>query len=143
MIHIHFNIELDATSDNLMAVASFMDSMKGQMPHHFDEPTTGRQVVAPDEPAKHTTNVKESPVKKTRKKKVVIPADTHIDDESAPADDPAAHGITIGEVRAFVAEKVDENRQGIKDKLTALGAKNVTTLDAKAYPEFMQFLGGL
>lgn len=46
--------------------------------------------------------------------------------------------ITV--IRKKLSEKVGTNRDAIKDKLTELGAANVTTLDEKHYDDFYAFL---
>lgn len=51
--------------------------------------------------------------------------------------------VKIEEVRALLAKKVENNRSGIKTKLTALGAPNVTALAKDKYPEFVEFLNEL
>ena len=60
---------------------------------------------------------------------------------AAPA--PAAPEISINEVRKVLAEKVNEHRTEIKDKLTELGAPSVTKLDKSKYQEMLNFLNSL
>ena len=55
---------------------------------------------------------------------------------------PAAE-ITINDVRKALAEKVNEHRTEIKDKLTELGAPSVTKLDKSKYQEMLNFLNTL
>lgn len=50
---------------------------------------------------------------------------------------------TIEEVRALLAQKVADHRQEIKNKLTTLGAPNVTNLDPAKYTEFADYLKSL
>ena len=52
-------------------------------------------------------------------------------------------GIKISDLRTLLSKKVDDHRDGIKAKLTELGAKNVTTLDESKYEEFHTFLKDL
>ena len=61
------------------------------------------------------------------------------------ADEPTNNepGIKISDLRTLLSKKVDVHRDGIKAKLTELGAKNVTTLDEAKYDEFYTFLKGL
>ena len=42
-----------------------------------------------------------------------------------------------------MSKKVDANRDAIKDKLTELGTKNLTTLDPKDYQTMYDFFMGL
>ena len=51
--------------------------------------------------------------------------------------------IKIEDIRALLTTKVDNYRSEIKEKLTELGAGNVSTLDKSKYAEFIEFLNGL
>lgn len=53
---------------------------------------------------------------------------------------PKEEQLKIEDVRAKLAEKVNDHREAIKDKLTELGAKNVTSLATDKYQEFLDFL---
>lgn len=55
----------------------------------------------------------------------------------------AKTSIKIEDVRALLAKKVDNNRPAIKQKLTDLGANNVTSLSPDKYEEFMDYLNSL
>lgn len=59
----------------------------------------------------------------------------------APAAKPAS--ISIDEVRAALAKKVNAHREEIKEKLTELGAPSVTKLDSSKYEEMLNFLNSL
>lgn len=63
---------------------------------------------------------------------------------SAPAA-PAASSASknIEDVRKALAEKVNEHRDAIKQKLTELGAPSVTKLDPAKYDEMYNFLASL
>ena len=54
--------------------------------------------------------------------------------------DPA---VSVQDIRALLASKVDNHREAIRAKLTGLGAKNVTELDARNYDSFYGFLKAL
>lgn len=56
---------------------------------------------------------------------------------------PKAESIKVEDVRALLAEKVDDHRMEIKKKLTELGAPNVSALNPEKYGEFMEFLKSL
>lgn len=56
---------------------------------------------------------------------------------------PEAESIKVEDVRALLAEKVDDHRMEIKKKLTDLGAPNVSALNPEKYGEFMEFLKSL
>ena len=94
--------------------------------------------------------VKESAIevtetKRTRKKKVEAPAEPEAAPEAeAPAEPEAeAPAVSIEDVRKVLAEKVNEHRAAIKDKLTELGAPRVTKLDPSKYNEMYNFLKSL
>lgn len=63
---------------------------------------------------------------------------------SAPAA-PAVSSATksIEDVRKVLAEKVNANREAIKQKLNELGAPSVTKLDPSKYDEMYNFLAAL
>lgn len=51
--------------------------------------------------------------------------------------------VPIQDIRTLLASKVDNHREAIRAKLTELGAKNVTGLDARNYGSFYKFLKDL
>lgn len=63
-----------------------------------------------------------------------------MDANSSLGSDPA---VSIQDIRILLASKVDNNRETIRAKLTELGAKNVTGLDARNYDSFYEFLKDL
>lgn len=63
--------------------------------------------------------------------------------ETPKKEAPKSSGHTIDQVREALALKVDGHRDSIRTKLTELGAKNVTTLDAGKYDEFVEYLESL
>lgn len=63
-----------------------------------------------------------------------------MDANSSLGSDPA---VSIQDIRTLLASKVDNNRETIRAKLTELGAKNVTGLDARNYDSFYEFLKDL
>lgn len=62
------------------------------------------------------------------------------DVNSSLGSDPA---VSIQDIRTLLASKVDNHREAIRAKLTELGAKNVTGLDARNYDAFYEFLKDL
>ena len=56
---------------------------------------------------------------------------------------PADNELSINDVRKLLAEKVNEHRAEIKDKLTELGAPSVTKLNKSKYQELFDFLNTL
>ena len=61
--------------------------------------------------------------------------------EAAPAKEET--DIKLDTLRTLLSKKVDANRDAIKDKLTELGTKNLTTLDPKDYQTMYDFFSGL
>ena len=90
--------------------------------------------IAPSAPAKPTTQ----PAAPAQTQSAAKPA------PSAPAA-PAASSASknIEDVRGMLAEKVNEHRDKIKQKLNELGAPSVTKLDPAKYDEMYNFLESL
>ena len=65
-----------------------------------------------------------------------LPMDANSSLGSAPA-------VSIKDIRTLLASKVDNHREAIRAKLTELGAKNVTGMDARNYDPFYEFLKDL
>lgn len=76
------------------------------------------------------------PVPKKTEEPEPMPMDANSSLGSAPA-------VSIQDIRTLLASKVDNHRETIRAKLTELGAKNVTGLDARNYDAFYEFLKGL
>ena len=73
-------------------------------------------------------------------RKTEEPEPMPMDANSSLGSDPA---VSIQDIRILLASKVDNNREIIRAKLTELGAKNVTGLDARNYDSFYEFLKDL
>lgn len=73
-------------------------------------------------------------------KKTEEPEPMPMDANSSLGSDPA---VSIQDIRTLLASKVDNNRENIRAKLTELGARNVTGLDARNYDAFYEFLKNL
>ena len=73
-------------------------------------------------------------------KKTEEPEPMPMDANSSLGSDPA---VSIQDIRTLLASKVGNNRETIRAKLTELGAKNVTGLDARNYDAFYEFLKDL
>lgn len=106
------------------------------------------QVIRADTVTIETTGVKEpAPAQDVEKpapapdpKKVEEPEPMPMDSNSSLGSDPA---VSIQDIRTLLASKVDNHREAIRAKLTELGAKNVTGLDARNYDAFYEFLKDL
>lgn len=73
-------------------------------------------------------------------RKTEEPEPMPMDANSSLGSDPA---VPLQDIRILLASKVDNNRETIRAKLTELGAKNVTGLDARNYDSFYEFLKDL
>lgn len=98
--------------------------------------------AAPSAPA---TPAKPAPAKPTPQP--AAPAQTQSAAKPAPSAPaaPAASSASknIEDVRGMLAEKVNEHRDEIKQKLNELGAPSVTKLDPAKYDEMYNFLESL
>lgn len=108
------------------------------------------QVIGANPVTVKTTDVKKSgPAQDVKKpapapapvpKKTEEPEPMPMDANSSLGSDPA---VSIQDIRTLLASKVDNHREAIRAKLTELGAKNVTGLDAQNYDVFYEFLKDL
>lgn len=83
---------------------------------------------------------KPAPAQTPTPKKMEEPEPMLMDTNSSLGSDPA---VSIQDIRTLLASKVDNNREAIRAKLTELGARNVTGLDAQNYDAFYEFLKDL
>lgn len=104
------------------------------------------QVIGANPVTVKTTDVKKSVPAQDVKKPAPTPEKTEesepmpMDANSSLGSDPA---VSIQDIRTLLASKVDNHRETIRAKLTELGAKNVTGLDARNYDAFYEFLKDL
>lgn len=104
------------------------------------------QVIGSNPVTVKTTDVKKPAPAQDVKKPAPAPAPRKteepmpMDANSSLGSDPA---VSIQDIRTLLASKVDNNRETIRAKLTELGAKNVTGLDARNYDSFYEFLKDL
>ena len=102
------------------------------------------QVIGANPVTVKTTDVKKpapaQDVKKPAPRKTEEPEPMPMDANSSLGSDPA---VSIQDIRTLLASKVDNHREAIRAKLTELGAKNVTGLDARNYDAFYEFLKDL
>lgn len=97
------------------------------------------QVIGANPVTVKTTDVKKSAPAQDVKKPAPAPAPAPVPkktEESEPAN-------SIQDIRTLLASKVDNHREAIRAKLTELGARNVTGLDARNYDAFYEFLKDL
>lgn len=99
------------------------------------------QVIGANPVTVKTTNVKKpAPAPAPVPKKTEEPEPMPMDANSSLGSDPA---VSIQDIRTLLASKVDNHREAIRAKLTELGARNVTGLDARNYDAFYEFLKDL
>lgn len=104
------------------------------------------QVIGANPVTVKTTDVKKPVPAQDVKKPAPAPEKTEesepmpMDANSSLGSDPA---VSIQDIRILLASKVDNHREAIRAKLTELGAKNVTGLDARNYDAFYEFLKDL
>lgn len=77
-----------------------------------------------------------APVPKKTEEFEPMPMDANFSLGSDPA-------VSTQDIRTLLASKVDNHRETIRTKLTELGARNVTGLDARNYDAFYEFLKDL
>lgn len=97
------------------------------------------QVIGSNPVTVKTTDVKKPAPAQDVKKPAPAPAPAPAPRKTEEPD-PA---VSIQDIRILLASKVDNNRETIRAKLTELGAKNVTELDARNYDSFYEFLKDL
>ena len=91
-------------------------------------------------PAQDVKKPAPAPAPAPAPRKTEEPEPMPMDANSSLGSDPA---VSIQDIRTLLASKVDNNRETIRAKLTELGAKNVTGLDARNYDLFYEFLKDL
>lgn len=110
------------------------------------------QVIGSNPVTVKTTDVKKPAPAQDVKKPAPAPAPAPAprkteEPEPMPMDANSSLGsvpaVSIQDIRTLLASKVDNNRETIRAKLTELGAKNVTGLDARNYDAFYEFLKDL
>lgn len=91
-------------------------------------------------PAQDVKKPAPAPAPAPAPRKTEEPEPMPMDANSSLGSDPA---VSVQDIRTLLASKVDNNRETIRAKLTELGAKNVTGLDARNYDSFYEFLKDL
>ena len=132
-IEIEFDVDathMDSLLDKGMALMDKINS-QGQVPEAKADPApapASKPAPAPKPKAKPAPEAKADPAPAPAPK---------------PAPAPASGEVTIVDLRALLATKVENHRPEIKAKLTELGAANVTTLDPQKYGAFKDYLNSL
>ena len=91
-------------------------------------------------PAQDVMKPAPAPAPAPAPRKTEEPEPMPMDANSSLGSNPA---VSIQDIRTLLASKVDNSRETIRAKLTELGARNVTGLDAQNYDAFYEFLKDL
>ena len=91
-------------------------------------------------PAQDVKKPAPAPAPAPAPRKTEEPEPMPMDANSSLGSDPA---VSIQDIRTLLTSKVDNHRETIRAKLTELGAKKVTGLDARNYDAFYEFLKDL
>ena len=159
MSKIEISVAVDATKpEELKALSNYLLALANLTGVKTPESTT---TTAPEvketEPAPATTKKRQTSKTKmeTPKEEQETPAaeaakeeapeeevkEAAPEEEAAPAKEESS--VKLDTLRTLLSKKVDTNRDAIKDKLTELGTKNLTTLDPKDYQTVYDFFMGL
>jgi len=141
LVEIKVNVDVDkpnqvaALNVFLLALASSTLAPVGP------EPVSSKadQAKAKKAPVKAAENVSEQVALKLAES-IEQPEEAQETPEAVEEKAESETTIKIEEVRKLVSDKVANNRDAIKAKLTELGANNVTSLDKKHFQVFADFL---
>lgn len=131
-ISVSFSIELNSIEE-LVSILNCLSSKNHEVHVHADAvPASVNPVPAsvnpvPADSAEEDSKEQEKQQQKDREEKK----------------EESKQEIAIHELRAALLEKVNDHRAEIKEKLTELGAENVTTLDKSKYEELFNYLKSL
>lgn len=119
-ISVSFSIELNSIEE-LVSILNCLSSKNHEVHVHADTVPTP---VAPADSVEEDSKEQEKQQQQDREEKK----------------EEGKQEITIHELRAALLDKVNDHRAEIKEKLTELGAENVTTLDKSKYYELFNYL---
>lgn len=132
-VEIKFEANLEETQD--LEMVRKICQVIGANPVTVKKPAPAQDVEKPA-PAQDVKKPAPAPVPKKTEEPEPMPMDANSSLGSGPA-------VSIQDIRTLLASKVDNHRETIRAKLTELGAKNVTGLDARNYDSFYEFLKDL
>lgn len=124
-ISVSFSIELNSI-DELVSILNCISSKNHEVHVHADAVPASVN-PAPTDSAEEDSKEQEKQQQHDREEKK----------------EESKQEITIHELRAALLDKVNDHRAEIKEKLTELGAENVTTLDKSKYDELFNYLKSL
>lgn len=138
-VSVELNVSKDLKDFFTQLVLSAATNSCGCKSTAVPTPVTAAPTV--ETPVKPATPVVETPVKPVTPVTVVPTVETPEPVHAVTAAETPS--VTIEQVRAALASKINGHREEIKDKLNALGAPSVTKLDTAKYVEMMAFLNSL
>ena len=153
MSKIEISVAVDATqSEELKALSNYLLALANLSGVKTPESTTAAEVKetepAPAAKKRQTSKAKAAEDVKEVDTKETPAAEAAKEEapeeevkEAAPVKEETV--IKLDTLRTLLSKKVDANRDAIKDKLTELGTKNLTTLDPKDYQTMYDFFMGL
>lgn len=140
--------ELKALSNYLLALAN-LSGVKNPETNTTDTTTASEVKEAEAEPApapaagkkRQASKAKTEAPKEDQETPAAEAAKEEAPEEEVKEAAPVKEETTIklDTLRTLLSKKVDANRDDIKDKLTELGIKNLTTLDPKDYQTMYDF----
>lgn len=132
-VEIKFEANLEETQD--LEMVRKICQVIGANPVTVKKPAPAQDAKKPA-PAQDVKKPAPAPAPRKTEEPEPMPMDAN----SSLGSDPA---VSIQDIRTLLASKVDNHRETIRAKLTELGAKNVTGLDARNYDAFYEFLKAL
>lgn len=142
-IKIKFSIDL-SDQKSMMAVARMFAGLNGSVtiPSPDSTPDEPKTPAPVEDPVPDKTEKKPRKTRTPKEEPATLPEEPAPEEEK-PEQEEDNRGLKIEDVRLLLAQKVNDHRDAVKSKLTALGANNVSSLDASKYGEFVDFLNGL
>ena len=144
-ISVEVSVSLSENTQNFIKLLCGIAPSASAAPAAKSAPSAPATPAAKSAPSAPATPAKPAPAKPTPQP--AAPAQTQSAAKPAPSAPaaPAASSASknIEDVRSMLAEKVNEHRDEIKQKLNELGAPSVTKLDPAKYDEMYNFLESL
>ncbi len=141
-LKVKVNVNVSLSSETMDFISLLMTGKVADLPEKVKaEPVEKKETKAPVEATKPVAQQVAKPVEVAK----TTPTPTKVVETVKPVETVKSSDgkHTLEEVRTLLGEKVNDHRAAIKEKLTALGAKNVSTLEAQNYDEMYNFLFGL
>ena len=138
--HAKLELSIDLTNkDQVAAFANLFLALAGQTSTTIVVENSSEQTAKEEKKSMLPNKPAAEPVEQSKEEPKVSSKPTEVNAD-AVSDSPE---IKVEDVRSMLQKKVSNHRDSIKEKLTSLGAANVTALDSSKYKEFMDFLNSL